>query len=90
MLFFSELTIRTGPRGSFLLSSDFRLLNIFSQNEHFGIVPLEGMAAGRAVIACNSGGPLESIVDKHTVCTITLVFFGNVDGSHQRISPGVA
>jgi len=36
------------------------------QNEHFGIVPLEGMAAGRAVIACNSGGPLESIVDKHT------------------------
>lgn len=32
------------------------------QNEHFGIVPLEAGAAGRAVIACNSGGPLESIV----------------------------
>mmetsp|Transcript_25585 Transcript_25585/g.101031 ORF Transcript_25585/g.101031 Transcript_25585/m.101031 type:complete len:104 (+) Transcript_25585:1454-1765(+) len=29
--------------------------------EHFGIVPLEAMAASRAVIACNSGGPLETI-----------------------------
>lgn len=34
--------------------------------EHFGIVPLEAMAAGRAVIACNSGGPRESVVDGKT------------------------
>lgn len=34
--------------------------------EHFGIVPLEAMAAGRAVIACNSGGPRESVVDGET------------------------
>ena len=34
--------------------------------EHFGIVPLEAMAAGRAVVACNSGGPRESIVDGET------------------------
>jgi alpha-1,3/alpha-1,6-mannosyltransferase len=31
------------------------------QNEHFGIVPLEAMACARPVIACDSGGPLESI-----------------------------
>lgn len=33
------------------------------ENEHFGIVPLEAGAALRPVIACNSGGPLESILD---------------------------
>ncbi|KAL1530831.1 hypothetical protein AB1Y20_001727 [Prymnesium parvum] len=30
--------------------------------EHFGIVPLEGMAAGRPVIAVARGGPCESVV----------------------------
>ncbi|KAL3636932.1 hypothetical protein CASFOL_019231 [Castilleja foliolosa] len=30
-------------------------------DEHFGIVPLEAMAAHKPVIACNSGGPVESI-----------------------------
>ena len=32
------------------------------ENEHFGIVPLEAMLAGRPVLACNSGGPVESII----------------------------
>ncbi|KAI9344942.1 hypothetical protein BDR26DRAFT_835470 [Obelidium mucronatum] len=32
-------------------------------NEHFGIVPVEAMYAGLPVVAANSGGPLESIVD---------------------------
>jgi alpha-1,3/alpha-1,6-mannosyltransferase len=31
-------------------------------NEHFGIVPLECMAAGRPVVCDASGGPLESVV----------------------------
>ncbi|GAQ78823.1 Alpha-1,3-mannosyltransferase [Klebsormidium nitens] len=31
------------------------------EDEHFGIVPLEAMAARRPVIACNSGGPTESV-----------------------------
>lgn len=35
-------------------------------NEHFGIVPVEAMWLGCAVIACNSGGPLESIADGET------------------------
>ena len=34
--------------------------------EHFGIVPLEAMALGCPVIAVNSGGPLETIVDGTT------------------------
>ncbi|XP_010537724.1 PREDICTED: alpha-1,3/1,6-mannosyltransferase ALG2 [Tarenaya hassleriana] len=29
--------------------------------EHFGIVPLEAMAAYKPVIACNSGGPVETV-----------------------------
>lgn len=32
------------------------------ENEHFGIVPLEAMASSRPVIACNSGGPKESVL----------------------------
>lgn len=36
------------------------------QHEHFGIVPLEAMAAGRPVVACNSGGPTESVLDGQT------------------------
>ncbi|KAK9024475.1 hypothetical protein V6N11_004635 [Hibiscus sabdariffa] len=32
-------------------------------DEHFGIVPLEAMAANKPVIACNSGGPVETIKD---------------------------
>ncbi|XP_058203122.1 uncharacterized protein LOC131317606 [Rhododendron vialii] len=31
------------------------------KDEHFGIVPLEAMAAYKPVIACNTGGPVETI-----------------------------
>lgn len=35
-------------------------------NEHFGIVPLEVMAAKRPVVVAASGGPLETVVDGET------------------------
>ena len=35
-------------------------------HEHFGIVPLEAMAAGRPVIAVASGGPLETVKPQST------------------------
>lgn len=35
-------------------------------NEHFGIVPIESMYLSRPVIAVNSGGPTETIVDEQT------------------------
>ncbi len=36
------------------------------KDEHFGMVPLEAMAAARPVVAVNSGGPLETIRHEHT------------------------
>ena len=36
------------------------------ENEHFGIVPIEAMYKRRPVIACDSGGPLETIVHDET------------------------
>lgn len=36
------------------------------QFEHFGIVPLEAMARAKPVIACNSGGPMESVLHQKT------------------------
>ena len=35
-------------------------------NEHFGIVPIECMASCKPVIACASGGPLESVANGKT------------------------
>lgn len=35
-------------------------------NEHFGIVPIEAMGAGRPVLTCDSGGPLESVLHGKT------------------------
>lgn len=36
------------------------------ENEHFGITPLEAMYCGSPVIACDSGGPLETVVHGET------------------------
>ncbi|KAI9170865.1 Alpha-1,3/1,6-mannosyltransferase alg-2 [Paramyrothecium foliicola] len=40
-----------------------RLLLYTPSNEHFGIVPLEAMLARLPVLAANTGGPVETVVD---------------------------
>ena len=40
-----------------------RLLIYTPSNEHFGIVPLEAMLAGVPVLAANTGGPTETVVE---------------------------
>ena len=42
------------------------LLVYTPQNEHFGIVPLEAMLAGTPVLAADSGGPRETVLDGRT------------------------
>lgn len=48
-------------------------------NEHFGIVPIESMYNNCCIIACNSGGPTESIVHNETgyLCKNTATDFAN-------------
>lgn len=55
----------TDQQRSALLAASLALLYT-PVNEHFGIVPLEAMAACKPVIACNSGGPRESIIHGKT------------------------
>lgn len=43
-----------------------RLLLYTPMNEHFGIVPVEAMQQGLPVLASNTGGPLETVVDGET------------------------
>ncbi|CAE7189291.1 unnamed protein product [Rhizoctonia solani] len=54
----------TNPQRTHLLTSPTtRALLYTPQNEHFGIVPVEAMVCGVPVVACDSGGPMESVVD---------------------------
>ena len=49
-----------------MLLRSARLLIYTPSNEHFGIVPIEAMLAGVPVLAANTGGPLETIVEGET------------------------
>ena len=49
-----------------MLLNSTRLLIYTPSNEHFGIVPLEAMLAGVPVLAANTGGPLETVVEGKT------------------------
>ncbi|CAL8134668.1 unnamed protein product [Orchesella dallaii] len=59
-----------------LISKCFALLYTPS-NEHFGIVPLEAMYMGKPVIAVDSGGPRETVVNEVTgfLCPATEIHF---------------
>ncbi|KAL8738362.1 MAG: hypothetical protein Q9181_000833 [Wetmoreana brouardii] len=49
-----------------MLLSTAKLLVYTPTDEHFGIVPLEAMFAGVPVLAANSGGPLETVLEGKT------------------------
>ncbi|KAL8673104.1 MAG: hypothetical protein Q9224_007536 [Gallowayella concinna] len=49
-----------------MLLSAAKLLVYTPTNEHFGIVPLESMLAGVPVLAADSGGPLETVLESQT------------------------
>ncbi|KAF6205051.1 hypothetical protein GE061_019218 [Apolygus lucorum] len=66
-------------------------------NEHFGIVPLEAMYVGKPVVACNSGGPTETVVHEKTgfLCDLDPEDFAKAmlriyNDSSLRLSMGAA
>ena len=57
------LSFTTAQRSALLTASSTLALLYTPANEHFGIVPVEAMACGVPVLACNTGGPTESVVN---------------------------
>lgn len=60
------LNFTTAQRTALLHSPSTKVLVYTPANEHFGIGPVEAMVCGVPVLACDSGGPTESVVDDST------------------------
>ncbi|GMK57603.1 hypothetical protein CspeluHIS016_0404370 [Cutaneotrichosporon spelunceum] len=60
------LNFTTEQRSALLLSPRTLALLYTPTNEHFGIVPIEAMACGLPVLACNTGGPTETVIEGST------------------------
>ncbi|KAA1477688.1 mannosyltransferase [Dentipellis sp. KUC8613] len=55
----------TTPQRATLLSAPSTVALLYTPtNEHFGIGPVEAMVCGLPVLACDSGGPTESVLDE--------------------------
>ena len=61
-------------------------------DEHFGIVPVEAMAAGRPLVAVANAGPLETVIDGETghLCPPTPEAFAAAMARLGRDAPGRA
>ncbi|KAG6864410.1 hypothetical protein C0991_009703 [Blastosporella zonata] len=57
------LNFTTSQRTALLSSPSTVALLYTPANEHFGIGPVEAMVCGVPVLACDSGGPTESVLD---------------------------
>jgi alpha-1,3/alpha-1,6-mannosyltransferase len=57
------LNFSTSQRSALLSSPNTLALLYTPANEHFGIVPIEAMVSGLPVLAADSGGPTESVLD---------------------------
>lgn len=58
------LNFTTSQRSALLQSPSALALLYTPKNEHFGIGPVEAMASGLPILACDSGGPKETIVSE--------------------------
>lgn len=58
------LNFTTAQRSGLLQAQSTLALLYTPANEHFGIGPVEGMICGLPILACDSGGPTETVVDQ--------------------------